>query len=215
MSAPSEPSRPKLFNWPLLFFIKRRPKLTIPLEFGLTDPKHPLYQSNIEKEGFLSINSLKKAVPDIDLNNFPTLAQDMRDLEQYLLPVFFEFNQGALHYQNRFYLSQWVFLIGAFATTVSGAVTTWAYSLEGSDLPAILGIVTAIISAVTTFFSFIYEQTSPQKRWTQSRRLAEELRTNYFKYLSHTKPYDVPDKRLDELRRLVLAIRRKGNEVGK
>jgi hypothetical protein len=215
MSAPPKSSHQKLFDWPLLFFIKRRPKIMIPREFGLTDPNHPLYQSNIEKEGFLNTNSLKKVVPDVELNNFPTLAQDMRDLEQYLLPVFFEFNQGALHYQNRFYLSQWVFLLGAFATTVSGALTTWAYSLEGSNLPAILGVVTAIISAITTFFSFVYEQTSPQKRWTQLRRLAEELRTNYFRYLSHTKPYDKPENRLDELRRLVLAIRRKGNEIGK
>lgn len=193
-----------------LFFVKRRPHTHVPLEWR-KPPTAKEYEDLLEWEGLVSIANWKND----DLNQYPLLKQDLADLEQHLLPAFWEFNQKAKHYQNRYYLYQWVFMLGAFVTTLLGALTTYAYTLDSTTslLPNAFGILTAIISAITAFFNALSTQNSPQTRWAKSRRLAEELRMAYFKYLAHLDPYTGED-RVQKLRQNVLQIRRKETENG-
>lgn len=191
-----------------LFFIKRRPSFHIPAEWE--PPKSRAeYEQLEEYEGFI----VKSAWQHDDLDKFPTVKQDLADLEEHLLPTFWEFNQKARHYQNRFYFYQWVFMLGAFLTTLLGALTTYAYTFTEDSRAATItfGVLTAAVSAVTAYFNVLSDQGSPQKRWANTRRLSEELRMMYYRYLAHLPPFDKED-RLDQMRRLVLQVRRKENE---
>lgn len=194
-----------------LFFNKRRPKRNVPIDW--VPPAD--YEQELEWEGFISIKHWKESEQD-DIEDYPLLKQDIADLEQHLMPVFWEFNQKAKHYQNRYYRYQWVFMWGAFLTTMLGALTTFAYSQDelasnigGVDfVTTVLGIMTALVSALTAYYNYRSNQGSPQARWAKSRRLAEELRMNYYRYLGHLEPYNSKD-RVQQLRRQVLEIRRK------
>lgn len=190
-----------------LFFVRRRPKLSVP--FDWERPKSDAeYHKLLEIEGFISQTHWK---PDV-VDEFPLLKQDLTDLEQHLMPFFWELNQKAKYYQNQFYLYQWVFLFGALITTGLGAFTTYSYTLENpGSLPEVFGIITAIVSGVTAFFNVISNQSSPQARWARARRLAEELRVTYFRYVTRLKPFDGAD-RVQKLRQHILAVRRKENE---
>ena len=191
-----------------LFFVKRRPQTHVTMEWEKpkSDDK---YQEALDWEGLIAYTRWKED----DLTQYPLLMQDLKDLDQHLLNVFFEFSQKSKHYQNRFYFYQWIFMLGAFITTVFGAATTFTYTLpdDGGILPRILGITTAIIAAISAAFNVMSTQGSPQARWARTRRLTEELRMTYFKYLAHIEPFHVED-RVQVLRQTVLSIRRKENE---
>ncbi|MBZ0306568.1 MAG: hypothetical protein K8I82_10920, partial [Anaerolineae bacterium] len=106
-----------------LFFVRRRPKLSIP--FDWERPKSDAeYHKLLEVEGFISQPHWKADV----VEEYPLLKQDLTDLEQHLMPFFWELNQKAKYYQNQFYLYQWVFLFGALLTTALGAFTTYSYT---------------------------------------------------------------------------------------
>jgi hypothetical protein len=196
-----------------LFFLKRRPRLRgIPLEWE-RPADEDVFQKLIDQEGFVS----RKYWPGGDLTEkYPTVAQDTKDLDQYLLPSFFEFSQKSKYYQNAFYLYQWVFALGAFFTTLFGTLAamiglgTASYSVE---LGQILSYLTAIVGAITAYYTTLSNRGEPQKRWGKTRRLAEELRMNYFRYLAHLPPFD-KDDRVQKLRQTVIDIRVKEQENG-
>lgn len=193
-----------------LFFIKRIPRFHVPADFEIPDDEDQYHQM-LEWDGFISPRFWKEH----NLNDYPTIKQDLSDLEEHLLPAFLEFNQKARHYQNRFYLYQWVFMGGAFITTLLGALTTYFYTwdIDGSTLTRIFGVLTALVSGSTAYFNVLSDQGNPQKRWAKTRRLAEDLRMSYFSYIAHLPPYDT-DERVQKLREHVISIRRKENENG-
>lgn len=203
----------KTNNFRNLFFIRRRPKLGVPIDW--TKPSDAEYQTLLEYEGFISPRSWK----DDNIDDFPMLKQDLADLQQHMMEYFWELNQKALHYQNQFYLYQWVFMFGALATTALGAFTTYAYTIDGANdklfdiitAPQLFGIFTAIVSGVTAFFNVISNQSAPQARWATARRLAEELRVTYYRYIARLAPFDGAD-RVQKLRQHILTVRRKENE---
>jgi hypothetical protein len=140
-----------------------------------------------------------------------------------LLPTYFEYSQKSKYYQDRFYFYQWVFVFGAFLTTVAGSIATLLYippglsasatqaAVQSQDLSSVnwqqvFSLITAAIGAITAFFTAVSNRGEPQKRWGKARRLTEELRMHYFTYLSHLPPYDTPD-RLKVMRRNVVDIR--------
>jgi hypothetical protein len=202
-------------------------------------------QQILDKDGFVSSALWQQH----DINQHPVIAQDLRDLEQHLVPTFYEFSQKASYFQNRYYLYQWVFIWGAFLTTLFGTLTTYVYSPsftaqatpevqatpslaqpdaetaqaaplesqavarlgEPNTLSQLFGYLTALVGAVTAFFTALSNRGEPQKRWAKNRRLTEELRMQYFKYLAHLPPFDKPD-RVQRLRELVVDSRIKEQE---
>lgn len=195
-------------RWNNLFFVKRRPKLHVSEYFE----KPPNYEQELDWQGFITASAVSKSMQD----QSPVLTQDLEDVEEHLLPAFWEFNQKANHFQNRYYLYQWVFMLGAFFSTLFGAATTYSYAIAGTDnnvAAMVLGVCTMAVSGITSFFTYMSQANSPQKRWAKTRRLAEELRMNYYLYLAHLKPYDKED-RVNQMRRFVIDIRRKENDNG-
>ncbi len=197
-----------------LFFLKRRPRLrNVPMDW---DPPTDAaaYQKLLNDEGFVTNEYWK----DDDISNHPIINQDLADLDEYLLPTFFEFSQKSKYFQNQFYLFQWVFIWGAFLTTILGALASIFYLASpgpvvntGLSVQQFFSYLTAFVGAVTAFITALSNRGEPLKRWGKTRRLAEELRMNYFNYLSHLTPYEKPD-RVQKLREMVIDIRVKEQE---
>jgi len=202
------------------FFIKRRPKWNIEKEYARPDEDQ--YKQELHWQGFITEEYW---AGDDDFNQFPLIKQDLSDLDEYLLPIFWEFNQKSKYYQNAFYKYQWIFMFGAFFTTILAVLTGYYGGLpEGNvnffflvadrDIYVnIFGFMTTIISAVTTYYTVLSNQGEPRKRWASYRRLAEELRMLYFRYVSRVEPFHRAN-RIDVLRRRVLELRGQEKENG-
>jgi hypothetical protein len=235
---------------PNLFFFRRHPFRNVPKQWERPQDEAD-YQQLLEWEGFVTINNWQEH----DLTRYPLINQDLAELEEHLLPIFWDFNQKAKHYQNNFYFYQWVFIIGAFATTVFAILTAFFQNqpvqITQRDIPAqvqtvpgadeaepeqgqstvtdtagrefvidtrwsdfsrgaatFLSWATLVISLLTTYSATMTSHGEPRKKWNNYRRLTEELRMTYFKFLAHIEPFNTTD-RVDELRRRVLEIRRK------
>jgi hypothetical protein len=211
MASATQPRRRRY--WGELFFIKRRPHLW-GIRLDWERPATPeAWTKLIDDEGFVSLSGWKID----DIAQYPVIRQDLDDLDEYLLPTFFEFSQKSKYYQNRFYLYQWVFIIGAFITTVLGTLASLYYNPnpEGREEYVIiqqsLSYATAAVGALTAFVTALSNRNEPQKRWAKNRRLAEELRMLYFQYLAHLEPFHEPD-RVQKLRENVIDIRVKERE---
>jgi hypothetical protein len=201
-----------------LFFIRRFPKF-----FGgipeVWDPPEldEDYQRLIHDEGFVAVGYGEYE----DLTAHPVIMQDVRDLNQHLLPTFFMLGQKARYYQNQFYMYQWVFIVGAFLTTLFGTLALYFYgqvdptavaAQSGGDPFAVgLSYLTAIIGAITAFTTTLSNRGEPRKRWSKVRRLTEETRASYFRYLAHLPPYETPE-RVQRLREMVVAMQIKEQE---
>ena len=181
------------------------------------------YQEALYWEGFITPDFWD----DDDLTQYPKIMQDLDDLEEYLLPAFWEYNQRATYYQRNYFFYQWIFIIGAFMTTAFGALSTYFTADDGASVTLLgnaysnvwlLGIqldysmdtffslLTTNVSAITSYFTLLSNQGEPRKRWANYRRLTEELRMLYFKFVSRLPPYDQPT-RVDKLRHRVIEIR--------
>src|SRR5215475_11106757 len=113
---PARSQKKKSSRWNNLFFFRRRPHLRSITPDWERPADEDAYQKMIENEGFVSI----KFWQHDDITKHPIVAHDLKDLEQYLLPSYFEFSQKSKYFQNQFYLYQWIFVWGAFFTTVFG-----------------------------------------------------------------------------------------------
>ena len=76
------------------FFIRRMPSLGLSRDWER--PPESEYQRQVLQEGFVTSDFVKKSGSD-------DLAEDIRELEQHLLPHFWRENQQARYYQNRYY----------------------------------------------------------------------------------------------------------------
>ena len=225
----SKPAKKSGSGWySQLFFNRRRPHLRALPKDWIRPEDEDAYQKLIHDDGFVS----PKYYDEADLSQYPLIVHDADDLAEYLLPTYFQYSQLSKYYQDRFYFYQWVFVIGAFLTTVLGALATLlsvqatsavqvastaqvsaaAQAAAAAQVSAtipwqqITSLLTAAVGALTAFFTALSNRGEPQKRWGKTRRLTEEMRMLYFTYLSHLPPYDTPD-RVQIMRGNVIDIR--------
>jgi len=218
--------------WKKLFFVIRRPRL-----FGMTrewiDPRknkrlskqqaEALYDRLMVGDGFLC-DSLFRAPEDPEEDVLSmiygaerrpnTLSSELQQavgkLEKHLLPHFWKITQQAKYYQNMYYLFQWVFIIGAFLTTVLAAANVYYHDndfvvrwlqfladplrLRHITATALLGFVTALISGLTAAVATMSAGLTPRKRWFMARAKAERLRSFYFLFLAQQGRFAVADE---------------------
>jgi hypothetical protein len=178
------------------------------------------YRQQLYNEGFI----VPQMWDDQDLTRFPVIMADLEVLEKYLMPAFWNFNQKARHYQSRYYYYQRIFIIGAFLTTVVSVVNSFIHAsspevsfglltITASAINVFLGICTAIISARATYYTLLANYGEPRQRWARYRRLTEELRMLYFKFLGRLEPFNTED-RVTRLRERILEIRQQEQEDG-
>jgi hypothetical protein len=195
-----QPASPK--PKPRWFFIRRRPRLRgVPLERDLPLASSPDYAEQLVQEGFVSPSQIDTAVSQ-------ELIEDLRELEEHLLPHFWRMDQQARYYQNRYYLFQWVFILSAFAITAISAFSVYLYGHSSEVVLRALGIMAAIIGGLAATISFLGANQSPQDRWFKARSQAESLRSLYFLYLARQIPFNMqePSVRLDMLRFKVVDV---------
>jgi hypothetical protein len=180
-------------------------------------PPEPEYQKNLYNEGFYSTQLWQAD----KLQEHPAIERDLKELDEYLLPLFWDYNQKAAYYQNQYFMYQRVFIFGAFLTTVIAILSAY-FSTEstavlfGSTFPApemvrLFSSLTTIVSAITGYFTLL-SQRDPRKRWSTYRRLAEELRATYFKFMARLDNFSSAN-RVDNLRSAVLDIENRGLNV--
>jgi hypothetical protein len=186
------------------------------------------YDKLLNDQGFIAVSQWSNRT--IDIRRHTKALADLEILERYLMPVFWEFNQKAQHYQSRYFHYQRIFLVAALITTLISVVNSFVFAVDtrldenfaamninlGADtapyINRILGIFTAIISARASYYTLLSNYGLPRQRWAQYRRLAEELRIVYFKFLAHLDQFSGPD-RVSNLRREVLNLRRQEQET--
>jgi Protein of unknown function (DUF4231) len=133
----------------------------------------------------------------------PALARDFDVLEEELVPLFHELDEGALHAQNDFRFGQLLVIVGGAVATALGAVQA---ALGGGVTE--IGIAEALVAGVLAAVVAYVRGRQPQKEYFTTRLKAERLRGEYFLFLGGVEPYDVADdaERRLRLRRQVAQI---------
>jgi hypothetical protein len=193
----------------------------VPVAKEWVDP--PNLDEVLENEGFIVASSWDKATQA----KYSSVVQDIEVLKKYLMPIFLSYNQRAKYYQNGYFFYQRIFIIGAFLTTILAVCSTYFSSgagkeglvgplfgavYHGPSMLELFSVLTTIVSAITGYFTILSQKGDPRKRWSNYRRLAEDLRMTYFKFLTHQAPYDQPN-RIDVLRQNLYEIRQKGRGI--
>lgn len=192
------------------------------------------YEETLQQEGFVVpskwANKDAEKWQSVDITQHPDVIADLAVLEEYLLPVFWNFNQKAKHYQRHFYYYHRIFLIAALITTLISVVNSFVLASDATittnldamsnnfffrpisnfnfaaNLTTFLGVLTALISARASYYTLLSNYGSPRQKWGRYRRLTEELRILYFKYLAHLGNFKGED-RVYALRDAVLKLR--------
>jgi hypothetical protein len=106
-----------------LFFIRRRPKLQGSLHEWQRPADDATYEKLLHDHHFVTVKDIEeyiqKKAPELTLDDFSTIVDDLELLngESYL-HHYFEYDEAAGHYQNNFYLYNWIFVFGAFLTAL-------------------------------------------------------------------------------------------------
>jgi Protein of unknown function (DUF4231) len=126
----------------------------------------------------------------------PALGADFDVLDDELLPLFYELDEGALRAQNDFRLGQLLVIVGGAAATALGAVQA---ALGGGVTE--IGIAEALVAGALAAVVAHVRGRQAQKEYFTTRLKAERLRGEYFLFLGRVEPYDAAD---DDERRLRL-----------
>lgn len=117
--------------------------------------------------------------------------QDMDILNEELMPLFRERDHIAKREQNRYRLYQLSFLMLATAATAVGSFQVWALQTENAKQWILsLGLLETFIALLTTFIATLMGNRQPLSEWLENRRLAEQLRREYYRFLTDSEPYD-------------------------
>jgi hypothetical protein len=190
-----------------LFFRRRRPHWSFARDW--VRPPEPEYQKGLAAEGFITDELTQKKLGQSISDD---LRIELRELDQHLLPHFWQLDQAAKYYQNRHFLFQWTFIISAFLTTALAAASVFVYAKdwEGTTglVPGAFGLGTAIVSAVAAAVSYLDANQTPQRRWFQARAQAESLRSLYFLFIARQPPFDTPStrERVETMRQRVVEV---------
>ncbi len=169
------------------------------------------YQKLLEAQGFITERMVGRRMTK-------ELRDDLRELEEHLLPDFWEQDQLANYYQNLHFRYQWLFILATFFTTALAAVNVWLYAQGWQGYrpfglvrwTEILGIAAAAVSGLAAAISFLNSNQRPQERWFEARAKAENLRSLYFLFLARQSPFNYPNPadRVQMLREKVVDVLR-------
>jgi len=165
-------------NWPA--WAKQLPKG----RFNAPDSEFQLIDSNkllkvLEEQG-AEQSSIDKIVEDMDF------------LDHVLLRLFRDRDYTAAFQQNRYRKYQIYFSMLAALATIIGAFQALAVN-DSPNLMPWLAFAETVVALITTYIATISGREPPLPAWLTSRRHAEYLRREYFRYLMNLAPYDVKE----------------------
>jgi hypothetical protein len=185
-----------------LFFVNknRRPKWSVPREYARPDDAQ-VYQQQLARGGFITPDDIRRFNQD---NGMPEGAlKRLRNDVEYLLKAeisplsnatyvdrLYQFDTDAKYYQNSYYRFQWIFILGAFITTVISVVAAMSSQIDPSGvLGGVAWFITAVCGVATAVATALNQSRRPQLRWYVNRRKAEAMRRHYYLFMTRAEPY--------------------------
>ncbi|MBZ0301073.1 MAG: DUF4231 domain-containing protein [Anaerolineae bacterium] len=153
-------------------------------QFGRFRPTEP--DPNYQLLNKQAIGELLKDAPDRVKKE---IFDDIDFMDYELLRLFRQRDYQAKYNQNRYRRQQIFFLILAVAATLIGSLQVVALNTSPDVMP-LFAFLETLVALLTAFLAAISGRESPQELWLTNRRRAEQMRREYFRFLTHMPPYD-------------------------
>lgn len=160
-------------NWPA--WMKQLPQNNFP-------PPDPNFQL-IDKA------KMRELLKDTDPNVVKRLEEDMEFLEHELLRLFRDRDYEAKLQQNRYRQIQIFYTVLAFMATLIGGFQALSLNSNPTLVP-LFAFAETVVALFTTLLATISGREPPMQLWLANRRRAEQLRREYFMYVTNVPPYD-------------------------
>ncbi len=115
--------------------------------------------------------------------------EDIDFLEYEVLRLFRERDHRAKVQQNRYRRQQLNFLMLAIIATLIGSLQLITFGNQPEIMP-VFAFLETVIALMTAFLAALGGREQPQEQWLLNRRRAEQLRREYFRFLTRVPPYD-------------------------
>ena len=132
---------------------------------------------------------LEEVLTDIPESVKQEIFEDIDFMDYELLRLFRQRDHTAKFNQNRYRRLQINFLMLAVAATLIGSLQLIALSTNPEVMP-LFAFFETVIALFTAFLAAIGGREPPQELWLTNRRRAEQLRREYFRFLTRMPPYD-------------------------
>ncbi|MEM9950086.1 MAG: DUF4231 domain-containing protein [Chloroflexota bacterium] len=120
------------------------------------------------------------------------LKEDMDVLNEELMPLFLKVDYRAKRNQNQYRQYQVNYFLLATAATVIGSFQVAALQVA-QEWILVLGLLETVIALLTTYIATRRGNRQPLPEWLEKRRHAEQLRREYFRFLTDAEPYNLID----------------------
>jgi hypothetical protein len=148
---------------------------------------------------------LRRILEGTDPQVIADIEKDLDVLERDLMHFFIKRDTEASAQQNRYRLYQIGYIFLAMLATIIGSLMVLALNQNPPRWVPVLGFGETLVALLATFLSNISTRgESPFTGWLDSRRRAESLRREFFRYLMVLPPYDAVE---GYKRRMLLAER--------
>jgi hypothetical protein len=114
---------------------------------------------------------------------------DLEFMEYEMLRLFRDRDHRAKYNQNRYRRRQIFFLILAVSATLVGSLQVVALGSNPEIMP-LFAFLETLIALFTAFLAALGGREPPQQQWLTNRLRAEQMRQEYFLYLTRMPPYD-------------------------
>jgi Protein of unknown function (DUF4231) len=153
-------------------------------QFGKFKPAEPdpNYQLLIKKD----LESVMQDVPEATRKE---IFDDLDFMDYELLRLFRQRDYQAKFNQNRYRKQQIYFLTLAVAATLVGSLQVISLNTNPERMP-VFAFLETLVALLTAFLAAVGGRDSPQEGWLTNRRRAEQMRREYFRYMTRMPPYD-------------------------
>ncbi len=151
----------------------------------------------------IDTDELDELLKDADPNAAARIREDVKFLEYEMLRLFRQRDHTAKKQQNRYRKYQIGYVALAALATLIGSCQAIALASSPESMP-VWAFGETVVALVATFLATIGGREAPLPLWIVNRRRAEQLRREYFRYLTNLPPYDA----VEGYRRSMLLSRR-------
>ena len=153
-------------------------------QFGKFQPTEPDQTYCLLEKG-----KLEGVLTDVPDSIKQEIYEDIDFMDYELLRLFRQRDYTAKYNQNRYRRLQITFLILAVGATLVGSLQVISLSSTPEIMP-VFAFLETVIALLTAFLAAVGGREPPQELWLTNRRRAEQLRREYFRFLTRMPPYD-------------------------
>ena len=117
------------------------------------------------------------------------IIKDIEFMEYELMRLFRQRDHSAKQQQNRYRRVQILYLMLAGLATMIGSLQALAFESNPETIP-VYAFAETIVALLATFLATVSGREPPLPLWLQNRRRAEQLRREYFRFITRVPPYD-------------------------